>query len=331
MMDTTERTEPPSRSAIRLARFAAMLALVCATMAPVLGQSGSTLDHLAGVGRRSESALAVDGIATSDPDCRGDDASRIRCRLDKRYASDRMANEQARTLFDRYSIVAGVGRNSRMDGGFRGIIELVPAWPTGRRTRLLGWVLGAHDRIERVLARTRAVAARPVAYEHRGVTYEFVRSVGRHTPSAYASEWTIGFNVEGSLHRNADAVTATLVHEILHLNDEQDRFTMYALRPLHDSILARCRGASRCLATYAPTRVRVRGGTYYSFQPNNGDAVVEYGAEVASRWFDEHEELERTGRLRSPPFKCGAPENAEAYRRVANQFFGGVDLTPACR
>lgn len=287
-------------------------------------------EPMAGVVTRAEAALALDGVSTADADCVGGEGGRIRCRLARRYAADAAARDAALGLFDRYRIVAGVERTSRMDGGFRGIIELVPAWPIGRNARLLAWVRGAHDRIERVLGSVRPFAVRPIAYAHRGITYRFVRSVGRRTPSAYASSWTVGFNVEGSLHRSPDAVTATLVHEILHLNDESDGWTASSLRSIHASILARCRGSARCLSRYAPTPVRVRGGTYYSFQPDNGDAVVEYGAELASRWFAEHEELDRTGRLRRPPFKCLAPENAAAYSLVAQRFFGGVDRTPAC-
>lgn len=313
------------------ARFLWVVLLLGAFATDISADDRPELREPSAVDPRVERALAIDGVLTEDPECAGDAASRIRCRIAKRYERDPAAATAARTLFDRYRIVAGVERASRMDGGYRGLIELVPAWPVGRRSRMLTWVLDAHERIERVLASTRAIATRPVAYEHRGITYRFVRSVGRRTPSAYASDWTIGFNVEGSLHRNRDAVANTLVHEILHLNDESDRFTATALRAIHTRILERCAGSSRCLATFAPTRVRVRGGTYYSFQPDNGDAVVEYGAELASRWFEEHERIARDGRLRTTPFRCLAPENAEAYRLIADRFFGGVDRTPPCR
>jgi hypothetical protein len=30
------------------------------------------------------------------------------------------------------------------------------------------------------------------------------------------------------------------------------------------------------------------------------------------------------------PFKCGNPENAKAWALVVQEFFGGVDLIPAC-
>ena len=29
-------------------------------------------------------------------------------------------------------------------------------------------------------------------------------------------------------------------------------------------------------------------------------------------------------------FKCGPPENARAWRLLVDEFFGGLDRTPAC-
>lgn len=218
-----------------------------------------------------------------------------------------------------------------MDGGFRGILHLVPELPVGRNTRHLEFVLAAHDDIERTLDALRSRSSRPITYAHQNIVYRFFRSVGRTTPSAYASGLTVGYNVAGSLHRNALAVRGTLEHEIFHLNDQAlGYWSERALADVHGRILARCNGARRCLAPYAPTATVVRGGTYYSFQPGNGSAVVEYGAEIATRFLDEQREMLERGRLRSPAFKCRTPENAEAYARVAEQFFGGVDLTPPC-
>jgi hypothetical protein len=31
-----------------------------------------------------------------------------------------------------------------------------------------------------------------------------------------------------------------------------------------------------------------------------------------------------------PAFKCGPPDDAEAMGLVAEEFFGGVDVVPAC-
>ena len=56
------------------------------------------------------------------------------------------------------------------------------------------------------------------------------------------------------------------------------------------------RPKAKCLAPFAPNDTKVRAtGTYYAFQPNNGDAVHEYAAELAVRYFKEQT---RDGRAR---------------------------------
>jgi hypothetical protein len=226
-------------------------------------------------------------------------------------------------------VVAGVEQAHWMDGGFRGRIRIVPAWPTRNALRHLKAVARAHDVVEQTLSALRSRTKSTVRYRHRGIVYRFLRSVGRTTPSAYAFEWNIGYNVLGSLNRNDEAILTTLVHEIFHLNDA-DGFSARELRTIHDAIGARCGVARRCLAPYSPTATTVRGGTYYAFQPDNGDAVVEYGAELATRYFLEQRAMIERGKLAAPAFKCATAENAQAYAKVGATFFGGVDLTPSC-
>ena len=74
----------------------------------------------------------------------------------------------------------------------------------------------------------------------------------------------------------------------------------------------------------------VRGGTYYAFQPDNGDSVHEYAAELALRYYREHRAVLGATRLARAPFKCGPEENRRAWAAIAAEFFGGVDLVPAC-
>jgi hypothetical protein len=284
--------------------------------------------------RRGDGASGTSDTACADT--RTD--AQIVCVLTRRFESDEPTQRAALLLYARHGIAVGVEHAHTMDGGFRGQLEIVPEWPLGRHARHVRWVLAAHDEIERVLVALRARAgANPVRYRHTNLVYRFMRSVGRTTPSAYASGFTIGYNVSGSLHRSAAAVHSTLTHEVFHLNDEvrpngpDDRWSVRNLTDLHSRIVARCGTARRCLAPYAPTRTAVRGGTYYSFQPGNGDAVVEYGAEIATRYLEEQGAMIDRGRLAGSPWKCATPENEQAYRRVAEQFFGGVDLTPSCR
>lgn len=313
-------------------RVAHMLALVILLLT-TLGLSQSHAlgeDAERGV---AELALSVDGLGGNDTPCPRDPwPARRACLVAHRYAGDARAEADVTELAARHGVVVGIERAHTMDGGFRGLLELVPEWPIGRHRRHLAAILAAHDDIEATLVALGRGAPQPIRYRHRGVVYRFFRSVGRTTPSAYASSWTIGFNVSGSLHRNADAIRGTLAHEIFHLNDQAaGTWSLAQLGEVHARILARCGTSRRCLAPYAPTSTTVRGGTYYAFQPDNGASVMEYGAEIAARYLDEHRQLLRTGRLARPAFKCGPEENAIAYARVATAFFGGVDRTRCAR
>jgi hypothetical protein len=75
--------------------------------------------------------------------------------------------------------------------------------------------------------------------------------------------------------------------------------------------------------------MQVRGGTYYAFQENNGDAVHEYAAELALRYYREQRAVLR-GEPTGKRFKCGPPENAQAWGLVAAEFFRGEDRTGPC-
>jgi hypothetical protein len=212
----------------------------------------------------------------------------------------------------------------------------VPAWPIGRHRRHLAWVEGAAVAFDAFFADLAQglPAARPLRYRWRDLGVRFLRSVGRHTPSAYAAPWTVWYNVEGSLLTSADAVTETLFHEIFHMNDaDHGDWSVTHLAADYDAIRARCGGdhpRTACLAPYAPGTTKVRGGTYYAFQPNNGATVHEYAAELAVRYLRE-QRAARAGRLKIRPFKCGPAENARAWAALVDEFFAGVDRVPPCR
>lgn len=284
------------------------------------------------VPERIEAALTV----ASDQGAIGerlDDPDAIRRRIEMRWSGVADVRDVALELWDQHHVVVGLEPDQWMDGGFRGRLHLVPEIPTGRHARHLGWVRDAHATIDHVLAAAaaRSPAASPIRFRHRGIVVGFFRSVGRTTPSAYASSWRIGYNVSGSLLGTRDGVLETLFHEIVHLNDEGDRWSEAHLRAVHDAIVARCGARTPCLRPYAPTKTLVRGGTYYAFQPDNGDAVHEYAAEVATRWFLEHRAIVDGAPAPFPAaFKCGPEENARAWSAVADGFFGGIDLVPPC-
>jgi hypothetical protein len=243
-----------------------------------------------------------------------------------RFASDPEAATLALTLFDVDRDVVDVLPAQRFDGGYRGVIQLVPALPAGPDRKHLAWVAGAlHDFDDFFAAIAKHGSPR---YRWQGLTFRFFRSVGNTTPNAFAEGWTISYNVNGSIDTTVDRARETLFHETFHLNDADHRDWSPRLAPIQDAVVRRCGARTACLAPYAPTETIVRRGTYYAFQPGND--AHEYAAEVALRWYREQRAIVRGERAAHPAFKCGPEENRRAWEAIAAEFFGGVDLTPPC-
>ncbi len=260
----------------------------------------------------------------------GEDA-RVRCLIAARYAADPAAAGDALTLYLRAGSIAGVLPEEEMDGGFRGRIHLVPEAPVGAERRHLQWVTAASVDFDEFFTELARDAPAPIRFRFRDLAYRFFRSVKRTTPSAYAQGWSVAYNVKGSLNTSADAVRETLFHEIFHLDDAaHGGWSARALRPTFDAIVRACGARTACLGPYAPGDTMVRGGTYYAFQPNNGDAVHEYAAELALRYYRENRAAIRGEASKRPGFKCGPAENRRAWEALQGEFFGGVDRTPAC-
>lgn len=252
-----------------------------------------------------------------------------RTRVGDRLAADPAARDLGTSLFDATGSVVTTAPAQTMDGGFRGQIRLVPELPVGAHRKHLAWVSGALRDIEATM--TAAGAPQGGArYRHRDLELAFFRSVGRTTPSAWASGWTVAYNVSGSLHRDEAAVRETMFHEIFHLNDQDHGdWSRRVLSADYAAILKKCSARVDCLAPYAPGTTKVRSGTYYAFQQDNGVSVREYGAELALRWYKEHRAIARGEKLPGRPFKCGPPENARAWKAMVDEFFG-VDRVPGC-
>lgn len=246
-----------------------------------------------------------------------------------RFASDAEAARLALDLFDAYGDVVDTLPAQRYDGGYRGVVSLVPALPVGDYRKHLAWVSTAMHDFDDFFASVGRRATAPVRYRWRGLTFLFFRSVGNTTPNAFAQGWTVSYNVHGSIDTSADATRETLFHELFHLSDfDHGDWSPGHLTATQDAIERRCGTSTACLAPYAPTSTIVRRGTYYAFQPGND--VHEYAAEVALRWYREQRAVVRGERPVRPAFKCGPPENARAWQAVAAEFFGGVDLVPPC-
>jgi hypothetical protein len=261
-----------------------------------------------------------------------DDCGDVPCLIERAYKPDDKARQLALALWTESGDVAGVGPDEVMDGGYRGKIHLVPQLPIASYRRHLTWVAEAMRSIDALFAALFANHSAP-SYRWRGLAFRFVRSVKKRTPSAYATGWAIEYNVEGSLLTSTAGVRETIVHELFHNNDEDHGdWSANHLQVDYDAILARCGTTPKlsCLAPYAPNNTMVRGGTYYAFQQNNGNAVHEYAAELAVRYFKEQSEMLAAGKLARPGFKCGPAANARAWSALIAEFFGGRDLVPAC-
>jgi hypothetical protein len=244
------------------------------------------------------------------------------------YKADPKAETIARALFDDYGDVATVGVDEIMDGGYRGKIHLVPELPINGYRKHLEWVAAAMKEIDDFFS---AFTNAP-KYRWKQLTFQFVRSVRKRTPSAYATGWSITHNVAGSLLTSARGVRETYFHELFHLNDfDHNDWSGRALAKDYAAIVRKCGTKVGCLEPYAPNDTKVRAtGTYYAFQPNNGNAVHEYAAELALRYFKEQTEMKSAGKLSRKPFKCGPPENARAWQALVDEFFAGEDRTPTC-
>ncbi len=244
------------------------------------------------------------------------------------YKADAKAAAIARALYDDYGDIATVGVEEEMDGGFRGKIHLVPELPIKAHRKHLEWVAAAMKQFDAFFS---AFDKAP-AYRYKQLTIQFVRSVKKRTPSAYATGWSITHNVNGSLLTSERGVRETYFHELFHLNDfDHGDWSAKTLAKDYAAIVKKCGTSSKCLAPYAPNDTKVRAtGTYYAFQPNNGNGVHEYAAELALRYFKEQTEMATQKKLSRKAFKCGPAENARAWQALVDEFFAGRDLVPAC-
>jgi hypothetical protein len=237
--------------------------------------------------------------------------------------------ELATSLYTRFGLTAGVEADHVMNGGYRGMIHIVPEWPTSRELDYIDDAFTHIDAFERNVRTRAGKTERFPRYRWRNLALRFFRSERRTTPSAYASAWYVAYNIAGSLMRTSASVEETLFHEIFHANDRaHGDWAQRELAHAQQSIKGRCGAVSGCLTRFAPGSTVVRGGTYYAFQPGNGPE--EYAAELAVRFYVEHTAILAGKRATRPWFKCQAPENAATWAKLTHEMFDDVDLTPAC-
>lgn len=269
--------------------------------------------------------LRTDDLRTVCPTTLEEEA-RVRCLLSFRYADDAEARELAFTLYRETGSLAGLLPEETTDDGRGGKVRLLPARPIGSNRQHLTWIIEAFRSYKGFKA---ALAARaPITFRDRPVDFRFFYSDKGGMPSAFATRRNVGYNLFGALNVTDLAVRDTLFHELFHLNDGwRGDWSKRALGPIYDGIMARCGKRRGCLLPHAPTDTTI-GGVIYAFAPQGG--VREYAAELALRYFREHRLVIDGSPLPVRAFKCGPAENGEAWRLLAAEFFGGVDLVPAC-
>ncbi len=265
----------------------------------------------------------------------GSDDEQIRCLMKARLSDDPQATKLALALFETAGHVVGVLPEQDFEGGYRGMIHLVPQLPIGAERKHLEFTAGALTEIDAFLSDTERLSASltdeqrlaGVAFRYRWRVLElrFFRSLKKRTPAAFAIDWTVSYNTNGTLNGSLPVVRSLLFHEIFHLND--DDWSERELSADYDTIVKKCGTGIECLTRYVPEPLIVKGGTYYSFMPGNG--VREYAADLALRYFRDQREVMQ-GRVVKKPFKCAAPENARAWAKLSQRFFGGVDRLPSC-
>lgn len=282
-----------------------------------------------------------EALRTAFPDAAARDAAReacVRpggeavaqaCVLKRLLGRDARSLALAQDLLQRHGHMVGVVLPFEMDGGFRGALHIEPALPVAGRRVHLRRVSKAMDGLDAFMQQVTLNARLPVRFVWKPLPLRFFVSVGRGTPSAYVDDEGLAYNVNGTLNRRVDVIEETLFHELFHYNDARaGNWSDRVLGGFQQQVRQRCGQRASCLAPYAPHTTKVKGGTYYAFQPGNGPG--EYAAELAIRYRTEQLASLRGQTRKRPRFKCGPAPNPAAWQALVDMFFGGFDLTPAC-
>jgi hypothetical protein len=266
--------------------------------------------------------------------CKGltEEGALVDCLLERRFGADPDAHALVRRLYAEHGIVAGVEPSYVMDDGdYRGRVLVEPALPVGTHRHHLEGLLEAFATIGDLFTAFAARAPAPLRFAKRPRLIRFYETPSTNTPSAWAANGVIGYNVRGELWSSSDLVFETLVHELFHLSDiEHGNWSAGTLKDVYEGVLEQCRGDMECLDRFAPHETKVDGGIYYAFHPTSD--VREYGAELAARFVREQRRLlaDDSAATSATSFKCQTVENETAWTNLAEEFFGGLDLVPPC-
>lgn len=252
------------------------------------------------------------------------------CLLGRRFADDPDALALARALSTKTGALLGLETPTSVDG-YRGEqVDISPALPLHDDRRHLEWLNAGFDATAEFVRALRAAAPKKVEFDPFPRELRFYKTAERAYPSAYAQAGAVAYNLAGPLHTNPRDVHEVLFHELFHLNDEaHGNWSASTLSGVFDAVVERCGDDHECLMTFAPHHTVVPNGTFYAFDPRTRE-VREYAAELALRYFREHEAILAGSEPIIPPFKCLAEENRTAWTQLVEEFFGGVDLSPEC-
>lgn len=251
------------------------------------------------------------------------------CLIEFRFAHDAEALDLARSLYAKTGVLPGVDVSKSQSTYTGERVPTTPALPIGEDRQHLAWIIASFERYDAVFSTLAAQAPAPIDFSLRPDAFVFFRTQTKTYPSAWGEHGVVGYNLEGPLHTSERDVLETLFHELFHLNDERrGGWSNAALGDVFSTIVSRCGGDHECLTGFAPYDTCVPDGTYYPFDERTRD-VREYGAELALRWYLEHEAV-LAGAPVEPPFKCGTDENRSVWDRITQDFFGGLDLTREC-
>jgi len=255
-----------------------------------------------------------------------------RCLLDLRFAEDGEALQIAKRLYAEHGVLSA-SEPPRIfeDDGMRGEVPVEPALPIGEERKHLEWFTQSLGVLDSVLAKIQAANTGALIFFPKPKVVKFFQTPSGATPSAYVVRDDIAYNIRGELWASPDSTFETIAHELFHIADGQrGDWSTRVLLPTYRAIVERCALSqdANCLDRYAPLETKI-DGAYYAFHPNN--PVFEYGAELAARFLREHRALLENRPLSAKSaFHCQAPENDVVWKQLANEFFGGVDLTPPC-
>jgi hypothetical protein len=323
------------RPAMRASLLLVVIAVGCKTMGPATEPS-SAVPSSANVD--DEDSLARQLL------CRdvGDDLCRLACPDSRstheftecliafRFSVDPIAQQLARDLYGQTNALVGIGLHRSIDGFPGEEVQLFPALPIGTDRHHLEWLSSSLKSFDAFADALAPHAKEPLAFERRPRAFAFYRTAEPAFPSAYCSDGVIAYNLDGPLHTVERGVLETLFHELFHINDaRRGAWSEATLGTVFEDIIERCGDEHECFRKFAPHSTVVSGGTFYGFDRRTRD-VREYAAELALRYFVEHETILGGTPPAEAPFKCRAQENRLAWELLARDFFGGVDLTPRC-